>query len=134
MTLQQMINQAMLLIGGVAAGDDATPTESADLLRALNQMMAMWAVEDKDLKYPPQDTLGDTYPLDLWTEEPVVYNLAVRAATLFDLAVPPDVAFIAGEGQKFIAKTLINNNLVPLDMSHMPAGGGRWNIVSDSIR
>jgi len=105
-----------------------------ELLRALNQMLTMWAQEDKDLQWPPQDTLSDTYPLPLWTEEAVTYNLAVRGATLFDLAAPPDVAFIASESQKFIAKTLINNNLVQKDMSHMPAGGGRWNILTDSIR
>jgi hypothetical protein len=134
MTLQQLINQALFLIGAVESGQDATAAESADMLRALNQMLTMWAKEDKDLKYPPQDTLSDNYPLPLWTEDPVVYNLAVKGATLFNLPVPPDVAFIASEGQKFIAKTLINNNLEQKDMSHMPAGGGRWNIVTDSIR
>lgn len=132
MTLQQLLDRAGVLIGAVESGDSLTADESADLLSALNQMMSMWALEDKDLKWPPQDTLGDTYPLDLWTEEPVIYNLAVRAATLFDLAVPPDVAFIANSGESFIAKTLINNSLLPRDMSHMPAGGGRWNIITDS--
>lgn len=134
MTLQQLINQALILIGAVESGSDATATESADMLRALNQMMTTWAEEDKDLKYPPQDTLSDTFPLPMWTEQPIAYNLATRAATLFDLPVPPDVAFIAREGESFIAKTLINNGLKSKDMSHMPAGGGRWNIVTDSIR
>jgi hypothetical protein len=133
MNLQQAINQAMFLIGAVDSGNDATATESADMLRALNQMLAMWKQEDKDLQWPPQDTLTDTYPLPMWTEQPVIYNLATLGATLFNLPVPPDVAFIASEGQKFIAKTLINNNLTQKDMSHMPAGGGRWNIVTDSL-
>jgi len=134
MTLQELFDKAGLLIGANDSGDSLTPEESADLLSALNSMMAMWAMDDKDLQWPPQDTLGDTYPLPQWTEEPVIYNLAVRAATLFDLSVPPDVAFIANEGAKFIAKTLINNKTIPLDMSHMPAGGGRWNIITDSWR
>jgi len=124
----------MFLIGAVESGEDATPEESADMLRALNQMLTMWAQEDKDLQWPPQDTLTDAYPLPQWTEQPIAYNLAVLGATLFNLAVPPDVAFIANSGESFIAKTLINNNLVPLDMSHMPAGGGRWNIITDSWR
>lgn len=134
MTLQQLINKAMLLIGAVDSGSSATADESADMLSALNSMMAMWALDDKNLQYPPQDTLTDDYPLSPWTEEPVIYNLAVRGATLFDLSVPPDVAFIATNGQSFITKTLINNNLIPIDMAHMPAGGGRWNIITDSTR
>ena len=134
MTIQEMINQAMILIGALESGQSPTSAESADMLRALNQMMTMWAENDMDLQYPPQDTLGDTYPLPLWTEEPVIYNLAVRGATLFDLPVPPDVAFIAQEGQSFVAKILINNKTTQKDMSHLPAGGGRWNIITDSVR
>ncbi len=132
MTIQQLIDQALFLIGAVESGNSATAAESADMIRSVNQMMTMWAMEDKDLKWPPQDTLTDTYPLELWTEEAVVYNLAVRGATLFNLSVPPDVAFIASEGQKFISKTLINNNTTPIDMSHMPYSGNRWNILTDS--
>ena len=134
MTLQQLIDRAMVLIGAVASGDSATATESAEMLSALNQMHTTWALDDKDLQWPPQDTLGDTYPLPLWTEEPVIYNLAVRGATLFNLPIPVGVAIIASEGQKFIAKTLINSNLLDKDMRHMPAGGGRWNILTDSVR
>jgi hypothetical protein len=134
MTNQKMLDRAMFLIGNLEAGETTTAADSADLLAALNGMMAMWALEDKDLQYPPQDTLTDTFPLPLWTEEPIAYNLAMRAATLFSLPVPPDVAFIARSGEIFIAKTLINNKLLPLDMRHMPAGGGRWSIVTDSVR
>lgn len=134
MTLQQLINQSMYLIGAVDSGSDATATESADMLQSLNQMMTMWTEEDKDLKWPPQDTLTDTYPLPMWTEQPVIYNLAVLGATLFNLPVPPSVAVMADQGQRFISKTLINADLQPLDMSHMPAGGGRWNILTDTIQ
>lgn len=134
MTLQQLIDQAAFLIGAVDSGQSATAAESADMLRSLNQMMSMWKQEDKDLQWPPQDTLTDTYPLPLWTEEAVIYNLAVRAATVFDLAVPPDVAAIAGNGERFITKTLINNNLKEKDMSHLPSGGGRNSILTDSYR
>jgi len=134
MTLQSLLNRAGVLIGAVESGDSLTATESADLLSALNGMMTMWAQDDKDLQWPPQDTLTDTYPLPVWTEEAVIYNLAVRGATLFDLAVPPDVAFIANNGEKFIAKVLINSNLIPLDMKHMPSGSGRWNILTDAYR
>lgn len=133
MTNQELIERAMILIGALDSGGTPTSAELSDMLSALNQMMAMWAENDMNLQFPPQDTLGDTYPLQLWTEEPVAYNLAVRAATLFDLPVPPDVAFMANEGASFIAKKLINDALEPADLSHMPAGGGRWNIITDSI-
>ena len=72
MTLQQMVNRAMTLIGALDSGGTPTTDESADMLSALNQMLTMWALDDKDLQWPPQDTLGDTYPLPLWTEEPVI--------------------------------------------------------------
>lgn len=134
MTLQADIDQACVLIGAVESGSSATTEESADMLVAWNQFMQMWKQDDKDLQWPPQDTLSDPYPLPLWTKEAVIYNLAIRGAILFDLPVPPDVAFIAREGKAFIEKTLINNKLLPADMSHMPAGGGRWNIFTDSVR
>ena len=130
MTIQELINKAMLHIGAVKSGSDATPTESADMLSALNSMMAMWAKEDKDLQFPPQDTLTDTYPLPMWTEEPVIYNLSIRGATLFDLPIPADVAMMASNGQSFIAKTLINAKLESKDMTHMPGGESR-SILTD---
>lgn len=134
-TNQQTINNAMFHIGAVDSGNDATPEESADMLAALNKMMAMWAQQDKDLNFPPQDTLSDTLPAPLWAEEAIEYNLAIRGATLFSLPVTPDVAVMARESASFIAQQVINLNLKPADMSHMPYGeGNRWNILTDEFR
>lgn len=135
MTNQQAIDQALFFVGVIQAGASGTATDSADALRLLNQMMAQWALDDKDLQFPPQDTLADTFPIPLWAEEGVVANLAIRSAAQHGKPVSNDLFALAKNGRDFIAKTLINTKLESKDMSHMPVGtGARWNILTDTLR
>ena len=135
MTNQQAIDKALFMVGILSAGDSANATDSADMLDQLNQMMASWAVDDKDLQFPPQDTLSDTFPVPAWAEEGVISNLAIRAAALFEVAVPQQTAMIAMDGLKLIAKTIINANMKPLDMWHMPRGiRSRFDIITGFTR
>jgi len=131
MTNQDAIDQAMRYAGILAAGDSATATDSADMLTELNQMLAAWAVDDKDLQFPPQDTLSDTFPVQAWAEGAVISNLGTRACAAFELPVSQELAMLASNGRNIVAKVLIGANMRPLDMSHMPKGAGnRGNILT----
>ena len=130
MTNQDAIDQAMFYAGILSAGDSANATDSADMLTQLNQMMAAWSVDSKDLQFPPQDTLTDTFPVPAWAESGVIANLGIRACTLFEMTVTQQLAVLASEGYKLIAKTLINKGLEPRDMSHMPQGSEYYNSAS----
>ena len=124
MTNQEAIDQALYSLGILQEGQSANATMSATCLDLLNQMMTAWAVEDKDLQFPPQDTLGDTFPVPVWAESAVIDNLAISAASTLNGYISQALAIRASNGESLVVKTLINAGLQPADMSHMPVGNG----------
>jgi hypothetical protein len=134
MTNQQAVNQALMMIMELAAGEDATTTDSADVLRLLNQMMTAWAMDGKNLQFAPQDTLSDSFPVPVWAEEAVIANLAVRAAGLFNAVINPQVADMARNGALLVSKTLLNRDLLPANMDHISRGSaGIFNITTGVV-
>lgn len=133
MTNQELIDKSLYELAVLDSGDSATANDSADMLDILNGMMAMWALSDKDLQWPPQDTLSDTAPLPRWAEQGVIANLAVEAAPTFQMKVTPELIRKADLGAAAIARILINEKLEGADMSHLPLGrNSRWNIETDT--
>ncbi len=133
-TNQEVINQALLEINVIEDGDSANADQSSDTLQKLNQMMAEWAVSDKDLHFFPQSDLTDVCPIPIWAEDGVVNNLAVKCAPSFAFAVSALLYEKAKSGSNVIARTCMNLKLKNTDMSHLPAGNGyRSNILTDSL-
>ena len=132
-TNQQIINQALLDLQVLESGQSPTADESSDMLTLLNQMMATWAVSDRNLNFPPQDTLSDTCPIPRWAEKGVVASLAIDAAPSFQAIVSPGLSQKYIDGMNVITRTLINQKLDNTDMSHLPQGSSsyRWDINTD---
>ena len=125
-TNTQIIEWALQEIYVLPQGQSADGTQLQDGLDALNRMMAMWAMEDKDLNFPPQDTAGATTPIPIWAEEAVITNLAVNMASVYQVQIPPLLAIRASRGEQMVGNVLINLNLEKADMSHLPQGTGRY--------
>jgi len=133
-TNQDIIDQALGELGVVESGDSASATDSADALSVLNQMMAQWAVSNKDLNWFVQDTLTDTIPIPDWAEEGIVSNLAVKCAATFRVPLTGEVQLKADQGERLIVRTLINLDLKGANMNHLPRGESWiYNITSDVI-
>jgi len=130
-----IITDALQEVAIVADGQTASASELADGLTELNQMMAMWAINDRDVGYFPQDTGSDTCPIPIWAEQAVRSNLAVNLAAIFRVPVSQATAMRASEGKDFITKTCINAKLEGVDNDHMPYGSpnNRWNINTGSV-
>ena len=118
-TNQNVIDQALIEIGVVQAGDSANATDSADALTKLNQMMAAWEISDKKLGFFPQDTLSDTCPIPIWAEDAVVNNLAILLAPSFEIPPSADTYRKASDGINLVGRVCINENLEGADMSHL---------------
>ncbi len=124
MTNQELIDKALSELHVLGSGESADATDSADAMDILNQMMAAWAVSDKDIQFFPQDTLGDTTPVPIWAEEAVISNLAIKLAPTFEAEVTPVLVQKASEGETVVARSVINIKLTNTDNSHLPLGGG----------
>ena len=134
MTNQQVVDRAGFELGIVEGGDSLNATDSADALRVLNQMMAEWAVLDKDFNWPPQDTLSDTAPIPIWAETGIISNLGVTMGPTFRAPVTQDLADKARKGKRTIGNTMVNLALEGADMSHLPLGEQwRYDIETNSV-
>ena len=133
-TNTKIITDALNEIQAVADGQTASASELADGLTELNQMMSMWAVNDMDIGYFPQDTGSDACPIPIWAEQPVKANLAINLCAIFKIPVTAETAKRAINGAEFVAKMIINSELEGADMDHMATGPAsrRWDITTGS--
>ncbi len=132
-TIQKTIDRAFGELGIVEGGDSVGSTDSAEAMSLLNQMMSQWKYSSKDFNWFPQDTLSETLPIPEWAEAAVVSNLAVFCGPDFRTPITQDLATKADKGDKMITRTLMNQNLSPADMTHLPQGTGTVrNILTDA--
>jgi hypothetical protein len=132
-TNQQAIDRALYELGYQEYGATADATDSADSLADLNSMMAEWRESGRDLNWFFQDTLAEVCPIPDWAERGVISNFAVSLGAVFNVALSAELVLKARSGLNAITRTMINLNLKPADMTHLPQGrdSGR-NILTDS--
>jgi hypothetical protein len=132
-TNQQIIDRAAFELGYIESGSSVDATDSADALTDLNNMMAQWRVSDRDFNWFPQDTLSAVCPIPDWAERGIISNLAVSLGATFTVPVKSETIVKASDGINAITRTLINLNLEPADMTHLPLGrDSGHNILTDS--
>jgi len=125
-----IISAALRLIGVLAETETATAEQGAKGLEALNDMLAEWEADGVKLGYPPQDTLGDTFPLESF-DLPVKYGLAARLADEYGRDPPPRVQMIAANSYTRLVRDAVSAELLPVDLTHMPLGerNGLYNVL-----
>lgn len=120
----QIITDALRAINVLDETETASAEQGIYCLRQLNQMLAAWEVEGVPLGYFAQTSTADTCPIPDWAEGGVSNKLAIRVAGNFSAQVPPATAVAADEGYQVILRTLTNQKLQGLDMSHLGLGSG----------
>lgn len=133
-TNQEIIDDALYQLGQIEYGESADATDSADALRAFNQMMAAKELDGWDLNWFPQDDLTETCPIPRWAEMGVAANLAIKCGATFSIIPTPQTVLEAQEGARVILNTCINAKLEGADMSHLPQGENiRYDIDTDEF-
>ena len=125
-TNQEIIDDAGYELGALEYGQSFDATDSADALTAFNRMMSQWEYDGKDLNWFTQDTLGDTCPIPKWAERGVVSALAIDLGAVFNISPSPSLVVKSDDGQRFIAKVLIDLELEGLNNDHLPQGWPYW--------
>ncbi len=132
MTNQELYDLAGIQLNLIESGTSLDSTDSADMMRICNEMLAGMVVSDMDLNYFPQDTLGDTSPIPVWAEQAISSMLAVKASAEFNTMPSVTVIDRAQDGENLIGRTLMVHNLEQSDMSYLPQGRStRNNIITD---
>lgn len=132
-TIQKTIDRAFGELGIVEGGASVGSTDAAEAMALLNQLMAEWKQSGRDFNWFPQDTLGATLPVPDWAEAGIVSNLAIKCGPAFRSPIPPDLAVKALDGMNVITRTLMNQNLIPANMEHLPQGRAQVrNILTDA--
>jgi hypothetical protein len=123
----QVITDALVALNVIREGQTPSAEQHAQLIRRLNQMMAMWEADGKALGYVPVGTATDTMTvpdgalMGIWT------SLAILSAPLFGAAVSGELAEMNRQGMAVIDKITAREVLMEMDVP-TPTGREAFNI------
>lgn len=92
-------------------------------IRYLNRMMAAWDATEVSLGYTTVNSPDDVLTVPAGAIEGIVFNLALRLASGFDIAVSPALAQMAREGMKTIMIIGVNPGKANFP-GNLPIGSG----------
>lgn len=119
----QVISDALLAINVIRDGETPNAAQQSQGIRRLNQMMALWEGEGKNLGYIPVGTVTDVLTVPDAAILGIVNNLAIHMAPSFGATVPVEIATLAAMGLGVIDK--ITAQEVIMDMDLQPTAD-RW--------
>lgn len=86
-----IVRVALGLLGVADANEAIEAEDSATAIRALNSMVAGWAIDGWDLGWVPVVNPTDVIVSPAWADETLSYNLAVRLGPHYGVMATPDV-------------------------------------------
>lgn len=122
-TMRDIVNGAATRLRKTRAGRALPPTDFADILEALNDMMGSWEGKGININWSGALTENDTFPLDLKHEAGVKAMLAVRVSEDFGKAVGAVLARDAQDGWNAIMADYDLPDQIRVDeaLSNMPS-------------
>jgi hypothetical protein len=127
----QIISDALRSLNVINETETPSAEQGAICLRELNQMLAQWAVEGNTVGYATQSATSDTCPIPDWAESAVKYKLALKIAHYFGAEPSISVVASADDAYTTLQRTIMNMNLDPADMRHLPIGSGSYGLSFD---
>jgi hypothetical protein len=112
----QIIADALLAINVIRAGQTPSAANQAQGIRRLNQMMALWEGEGKNLGYIPVGTVTDVLTVPDAAILGIVNNLAIHMAPSFGATIPVETATLAAMGLATIDKITAKEVIADLDL------------------
>lgn len=123
MTNLELLTSAFRKIGMLDENDVPSAEQGQVGLRLLNQLLAAWA--EDGLAFPSwftQTVLSDALPLPDWAERAVTAALAIEIAGEYDRSVTDALAVVASNSYDALLRKRMNQQLQPIDLSHLPMG------------
>ena len=122
-TASTVIRDALQELLVQASEQPIQPNEATDAMRYLNRMMFSWEAKGVALGYTVVTSLGDEITVPDGALEAVVFNLAIKLAPQYDVAVSLDLRQNAREAFKSALKLSITRPLSQYP-STLPVGSG----------
>lgn len=125
----QVIADSLLAINVIRAGQTPSASLQAQGIRRLNQMMALWEGEGRNIGYIPVGTVTDVLTVPDAAILGIVNNLAIHMAPSFGATVPVEIAALAMMGLSIIDKITAQEVIMDTDLQR-PAdlAGAGFNI------
>lgn len=136
LTNTQVITRALREINVINEVQAPTAEQGSQALEKLNSLMEAWKEDSLNLDYFEQTTTTDTCPIPDYAENAVIHALAMELAPQYGASISGETATKTGYYMKILRRKIQNENLDNSDLTHLPAGQGRWHgrydIASDS--
>lgn len=124
-----IIRGALGLLRVVDANEAPEAEDYADGVRALNAMMAAWAIDGWDLGWTVVSSPNDEITSPVWADEALIHNLAVRLRPHYGAALDPDVLAMARTGMAtisaYIARKVEEEKHPRVSYCDLPVGTGQ---------
>ncbi len=127
-TASQVIADALLCINVIRDGETPSAPQQAQGIRRLNQMMALWEGEGKNLGYIPVGTVTDVLTVPDAAILGIVNNLAIHMAPSFGASVPPEIVALATMGLATIDKITAQEVIIDMDLQRSAEWPGAFSI------
>lgn len=131
-TNNEIIRDALGLLGVLRETESPSAEQGDHGLRILNELLEQWAGEGIEIGQWPQTDVNDTSPLDIRVLSAVKANLAVALSPYYGIAVAPTEMERAGRLYRHLLRDVAVNRLQEADMTHLPGVYGDWNILTGS--
>ena len=124
----QVIADALLAIGIIRDGETPSAALQAQGIRRLNQMMALWEAEGRNLGYIPVGTVTDILTVPDAAILGIVNNLAIHMAPSFSVTASAEIVALAMMGMATIDKITAQEVIPETDLQPSVAIGSTFNI------
>lgn len=124
----QVITDALVAINVIRETQTPSAEQQAQAIRRLNQMMAMWEAEGRNLGYIPVGTVTDIMTVPDGAIMGIYSSLAILLAPSYGASIPPELVLINAGGMAAIDKITAKNVCAQLDVPQPARGGAVFNI------
>jgi hypothetical protein len=124
----QIIADALLVINVIRAGQTPSAVLQAQGIRRLNQMMALWEGEGRNIGYIPVGTVTDVLTVPDAAILGIVNNLAIHMAPSFGASASPEIVALATMGLSIIDKITAKEVIMDMDLQRPADYLGAFNI------
>lgn len=124
----QVIADALLAINVIRDGETPSAAQQAQAIRRLNQMMALWEADGRNIGYIPVGTVTDVLTVPDAAILGIVNNLAIHMAPSFGATASVEIAALAMMGMSIIDKITAQEVLADLDLQAPADWPGSFNV------
>lgn len=123
----EIITDALRLLGVIAETETPSAEQGQHAMGRLARMLESWTEEGVDLGWYEQSATTDAISIPKWAERGVISKLAQDLQAVYPSAQLQPWVFDDGQnGYGVILNRVVLAKLKGADMSHMPAGTGRF--------